>query len=73
MNPTSGEPASFSKVSVKSRTAIPREAREHLRRKPGDSLRYRVTDHGVLLDKASEAGDDPFASALIPPTPRTRR
>jgi hypothetical protein len=23
---------------------------------------YRVTDDGVLLDKATEAGDDPFAA-----------
>jgi hypothetical protein len=25
-------------------------------------MRYRVTDDGVLLDKATEAGDDPFAA-----------
>jgi antitoxin PrlF len=31
--------------------------------KPGDTLRYRVTDHGVLLDKApTPEADDPFAS-----------
>jgi antitoxin PrlF len=51
----------FSKVSVKSRTVIPHEVREHLKLKPGDTLRYRVTDNGILLDKATEAGDDPFA------------
>jgi len=57
-------PASaFSKVSVKSQTVIPREVREELGLKPGDTLRYRVTDQGILLDKApaSEA-DDPFAT-----------
>jgi antitoxin PrlF len=30
--------------------------REHLKLKPGDTLRYRLTDDGILL------GDDPFAA-----------
>jgi antitoxin PrlF len=55
-------PAAFSKVSVKSQTVIPREVREQLKLKPGDTLRYRMTEDGILLDKASEAGDDPFAA-----------
>jgi antitoxin PrlF len=56
-------PSTFSKVSVKSQTVIPREVRERLKVKPGDILRYRVTEEGVLLDKApaSEA-DDPVAT-----------
>jgi len=54
--------AAFSKVSVKGRTVIPLEVREQLKLKPGDTLRYRVTDDGVLLDKATNAGDDPFVS-----------
>jgi antitoxin PrlF len=62
MNKPSRQLASFSKVSVKSQTVIPREVREQLKLKPGDTLRYRVTDGGILLDKASEAGDDPFAA-----------
>jgi len=62
MNRTSRRPAAFSKISVKSQTVIPREVRERLKLKPGDTLRYRVTEDGILLDKASEAGDDPFAS-----------
>ncbi len=49
-------------MSVKSRTVIPREVREHLKLKPSDTLRYRVTDDGILLDKATEIGDDPFAA-----------
>lgn len=63
MNRQSPKPSAFSKVSVKSQTVIPREVRERLGLKPGDTLRYRVTDEGVLLDKApaSEA-DDPFAT-----------
>lgn len=52
--------AAFSKVSVKYRTIIPLEVRSQLKLKPGDTLRYRVTDGGILLDKATEAGDDPF-------------
>lgn len=37
--------------------------RERLALKPGDTLRYRVTDQGVLLDKApANEGDDPFAT-----------
>jgi antitoxin PrlF len=53
--------ASFSELSCDGRTVIPREVRERLGLKPGDTLGYRVTDEGVLLDKApaSEA-DDPF-------------
>ena len=55
--------AAFSKVSVKSQTVIPREVRERLKLKPGDTLRYRVTDDGVLLDKApANEADDPFAT-----------
>ena len=62
MDPTSRQPASFSKLSVKSRTMIPRKVREQLKLKPGDTLRYRLTDDGILLDKATEAGDNPFAA-----------
>lgn len=62
MNRNVGRPPAFSKVSVKSQTVIPREIREQLKLKPGDTLRYRVTDAGVVLDKAAEAGDDPFAT-----------
>jgi AbrB family looped-hinge helix DNA binding protein len=55
-------PASFSKVSVKSQTVLPREVRAKLGIKPGDTLRYRIIDDGVLIDKASPETDDPFAS-----------
>jgi antitoxin PrlF len=50
----------FSRVSVKGRTVIPREVREQLRLNPGDTLRYRVTDNGILLDKAIATTDFPF-------------
>jgi antitoxin PrlF len=62
MNRISRLPAAFSKVSVKSQTVIPREVREQLKLKPGDTLRYRMTEDGILLDKATETGDDPFAA-----------
>jgi antitoxin PrlF len=62
MNRIPRQPAAFSKVSVKGQTVIPREVRELLKLKPGDTLRYRMQDDGVLLDKATEAGDDPFAT-----------
>jgi len=38
MNRQTGLPSAFSKVSVKSQTVIPREVRERLRLKPGDTL-----------------------------------
>jgi len=56
------KPASFSKLSVKNQTLIPREVREQLKLKPGDTLRYRITDDGILLDKATDAGEGPFAA-----------
>jgi antitoxin PrlF len=62
MKRISRPPAAFSKVSVKSQTVIPREVHEQLKLKPGDTLRYRMTEEGILLDKATEAGDDPFAA-----------
>ena len=61
MNATSRQSAAFSKVSVNSQTVIPREVCEQLKLKPGDTLRFRLTDKGILLDKATEAAD-PFAA-----------
>jgi antitoxin PrlF len=60
MSRISRPPAAFSKVSVKSQTVIPREVREQLKLKPGDTLRYRMTKEGILLDKATETRDDLF-------------
>ncbi len=52
-----------SKLSSKAQTVVPKEVRERLGLKPGDRVRYRVTDAGVLIDKAlSEGDDDPFAT-----------
>lgn len=55
--------ASFSKVSVKSQTVIPVDVRHRLGIGPGDTLRYRDTAAGVLIDKAPAADvDDPFGA-----------
>ena len=62
MNRIARLPDAFSKVSVKSRTVNPREVRAQLNLKPGATLRYRMTEDGILLDKATEAGDDRFAT-----------
>jgi len=62
MSRPAAKPAGFSKVSVKSQTVLPRAVRERLGVKPGDTLRYRLTDAGVLIDKAPAEADDPFAA-----------
>jgi antitoxin PrlF len=63
MNRQTRQPSVFSRVSVKSQTVIPREVRERLHLKPGDRLRYRMTEEGILLDKAPAGeADDPFAT-----------
>jgi bifunctional DNA-binding transcriptional regulator/antitoxin component of YhaV-PrlF toxin-antitoxin module len=55
-------PTTYSRVSVKSQTVLPRAVREALAIAPGDTVRYRITEHGVLIDKAPVDGDDPFAA-----------
>ena len=63
MNRPTKKPTAFSKVSVKSQTVIPREVREQLGLQAGDTLRYRLTAEGILIDKApAHEADDPFAS-----------
>jgi antitoxin PrlF len=52
----------FSKITSKSQTVIPREVRERLGLKLGDSVRCAVTASGVQIAKADKtAQDDPFA------------
>ncbi len=42
---------------------VPRKARQRAGLKPGDTLRYCMTEEGVLLDKApANEADDPFAT-----------
>jgi antitoxin PrlF len=54
----------YSRVSIKSQTVLPKQVREALGIGPGDTVRYRITDHGVLIDKAPRVADadDPFAA-----------
>jgi antitoxin PrlF len=55
-------PAILSKVSVKSQTVIPGPVRERLGLKAGDSVRYTITPHGIVIDRAPVViEDDPFA------------
>ena len=42
----------FSTVSADGRTRIPRAVRERLRLKPGNTIRYRFSVDGVVIDKA---------------------
>ena len=52
-----------SKLSVKSQTVIPLAIREHLGLSPGDSVRYTVTQRGIVIDRAPDTMDeDPFAT-----------
>ena len=63
MNRQTRPPYLFSKISAKGQTVLPRQVRERLGLKPGDTLRYRLTADGVLLDKApAREADDPFAA-----------
>jgi antitoxin PrlF len=62
MNRPTPKPTAFSKVSIKSQTVLPRKVRDKLGIKPGDTLRYRLTEDGILIDKAPAEANDPFAA-----------
>ena len=59
MNRKTRQPSVFSKVSVKSQTVILREVRERLRLRPGDTLRYRMTEAGIVLDRPGKRNRRP--------------
>ena len=45
------------------KTMMPRKVRERLRVKPGDTLRYRLTENSVVPDKTGTGElTDPFAT-----------
>ena len=48
----------LSKLTSKAQTVIPRELRARLGLKPGDVVRYRLTDSGVVIDKLPPQNDD---------------
>jgi antitoxin PrlF len=54
----------LSKLTSKAQTVIPRELRARLDLRPGDVVRYRVTDHGVVIDKLPPQGDDDALAAF---------
>lgn len=54
---------SYSKLSTKSQTVLPREVRDRLGLRPGDTVRYRFEGDRVILDRAPQPiADDPFAT-----------
>ena len=48
----------LSKLTSKAQTVIPREIRARLDLKPGDVVRYRHTDAGVVIDKLPPQSDE---------------
>lgn len=51
-----------SRLTSRAQTVIPKKIRERLDLRPGDRVRYRISPEGVILEKALDAEDDPFAS-----------
>lgn len=56
-----------SKVSSKAQTVLPKEVREKLGIRPGDIVRFRDTEQGIVIEKHESASNeddlgDPFAS-----------
>jgi antitoxin PrlF len=54
----------LSKLTSKAQTVIPREIRARLDLKPGDVVRYRHTDAGVIIDKLPPQTDEDTLSAF---------
>jgi antitoxin PrlF len=48
----------LSKLTSKAQTVIPREIRARLDLRPGDVVRYRHTETGVMIDKLPAPNDD---------------
>ena len=48
----------LSKLTSKAQTVIPREIRARLDLRPGDVVRYRHTDTGIVIDKLPPPTDD---------------
>lgn len=51
----------FSKINSKNQTVIPQGICKLLDLKGGDSLQYLVTEQGIIIEKAIESKDNPFA------------
>ena len=48
----------LSRLTSKAQTVIPREIRTRLDLKPGDVVRYRQTDAGIVIDKLPQQSDE---------------
>ena len=56
-----------SRLTSKAQTLVPREIRDRLGLRPGDTLRYRVTRAGVLIDERPEPESDPVSNSFSDP------
>ncbi|MDR3508869.1 MAG: AbrB/MazE/SpoVT family DNA-binding domain-containing protein [Caulobacteraceae bacterium] len=54
----------LSKLTSKAQTVIPREIRAQLDLKPGDVVRYRHTDAGVVIDKLPPTTEEDALSSF---------
>ena len=54
----------LSKLTTKAQTVIPREIRAKLDLKPGDVVRYRQTDAGIVIDKLLVQDDEDALAAF---------
>jgi len=52
----------YSKVTSKAQTVIPKEVRKRLGLKPGDMIHYKITKHGVEIERVGAVVEDPFAT-----------
>jgi antitoxin PrlF len=60
MKARASESIATSKLTSKAQTVVPRAIRERLGLRPGDTVRYRLTKAGVVIDKRPAGTDDPF-------------
>lgn len=54
----------LSKLTSKAQTVIPKQIRLQLDLRPGDVVRYRQTDAGVMIDKLPPATDEDGLAAF---------
>lgn len=61
MKPSPARTDATSRLTSKSQTVVPRAIRDRLGLKPGDTLRYKITPAGIVIEKRPDQEDDPFA------------
>ena len=52
----------YGKIPAKGQVVIPKQVRQRLGLKQGDTLRFRVADNGITIEKVPETQHDPFAA-----------